>query len=318
MKHLDMFTGIGGMTLAVMPVSSPVGYCDRKLQSQVLLHQLIKNGQISNKPIVSEADEVAKHFSKDSVDMITAGFPCTGFSICGKRERFEHSESRAFGCLLRACRHFQPKLVFLENSPLVYDNINTRERVEKAFRRQGYNMIHCKVRATDVGLPHVRNRWFAVAHNNSLDKLQSGRISANLKVKGPYKEPKRTTLVKQLDVCNRFDLLKNAVIPGCATLALKTMLHAHSKGTISGEVMCNCKTLKPLGLIIKSGSQCFHKQYWPTLHGSWRRGAANITERSIRDIHTAVKYETKTVPGYVSVEWLEWLMGFPKAWTSAH
>lgn len=315
MKHLDMFSGIAGMTVAVKQISSAAGYCDHKTTAQGSLERLIRRKKLTAAIIIKEADDIPKHFAKGSIDMITAGFPCTGFSVCGKGEGFAHPESSAFSSLIKACKHLMPGIVFLENSPVVYDSLVIRTQVENALKRLGYMILHCKVKAKHVGLPHCRNRWFALAFTTALTKSQSLKLSKTLVVHKPYAEPARTTDTIQVGVCNRFDLLKNAVIPACATLALKSLLKSHSTGMTQGEVTCS-KIARPLDLIFRQGQSVFKKQFWPTLHGSWRRGASVMNERNIRDIHTAIKFETSTKSGHVNVEWLEWLMGFPRGWTA--
>ena len=183
MKHVDIFTGTAGMTLALKGISKPVAYCDCKAASQQVINKLCRKRQLPTAVMIDDAQKVAQKVGH--VDLVTAGFPCTGFCVCGNRSGFEHPDSKVFHTLVKMCAVMRPASIFLENSPVAYDNVEHRKKIENAFTRLGYNILHCKVSACDVGLPHRRTRWFALAHNKDFGRRLSTRCHKLCEINQP-------------------------------------------------------------------------------------------------------------------------------------
>ncbi|WP_443032972.1 DNA cytosine methyltransferase [Streptomyces sp. DH10] len=96
-----------------------------------------------------------------SVDIITAGFPCQDISNAGKRVGIEGSRSGIWANVAEAVRVLRPKLVFLEN----VSAIRSRgiDRVLGDLAACGYDAVWTCYRASAAGAPHHRDRWFLVA-----------------------------------------------------------------------------------------------------------------------------------------------------------
>ncbi|WP_326828135.1 DNA cytosine methyltransferase [Streptomyces sp. NBC_01751] len=95
------------------------------------------------------------------VDIITAGFPCQDISNAGKRVGIEGERSGIWANVSEAVRVLRPKLVFLEN----VGAIRSRgiDRVLGDLAACGYDAQWTCYRASAVGAPHHRDRWFCVA-----------------------------------------------------------------------------------------------------------------------------------------------------------
>lgn len=315
-QHLDLFTGIGGMTVALTGCSRPVAYCEKKDTAVRVLQNLVKRKLIPKAKIISDIklvnDEI-KNLPK--VTLITAGMPCTGFSSCGLKQGFHHVDSGVFKYLIQICASIKPPMVFLENSPNMYDVRRNRDKIEKAFLKLGYSMLHCKVGANHVNLPHRRTRWFALAYKDSLTVCMATSFQGRLQSLASYREPPRTAVNKEAHSIQRYDLLKNSVVPKCANVALKALLQAFINGSRQGLIMFTPQITQKNNFVMTNGSVTIKKCYWPTPHGCYFYGSPVLNARNSGDLPTAVKYEISSGTGVLSMAWVEWLMGYPRAWT---
>ena len=97
---LDLFSGIGGLSLALRDVLHPVAYCDICPSARSVLHARIADQSLPDAPIFTDVRSLsAKDVPEGSVDVIVAGFPCVGFSSMGLRSAF--ADGRGVGCSAR-------------------------------------------------------------------------------------------------------------------------------------------------------------------------------------------------------------------------
>ena len=296
--------------MALQGISIPRAYCDSCPHARRVLSINMDRGWLPRAPILHDVQHVPDHLL--NVDVVTAGFPCTGFSVCGSREAFKNQASALFFELVSVCKRAHPKLVIMENTPSIADSDSLR-MVITSFERFAYKIEWCLMPAYAVGLPHNRLRWFAIAYPLGLPK--SGLLKIWLRSKDKISqippEPSRTTSVIQTDHTVRFALLKNALIPACARKAVAYLLepgHHHTQPHFHKL---------DVRLRFQQKGTCFNKTLWPTLFGNYRNGSKTLTDRCSRDLLTAIKFEVKTKPGHVNFAFLEWLMGFPTGWTSS-
>jgi hypothetical protein len=86
---LDLFSGIGGITLALQPWIEPFAYCEIESYCQSVLLQRMQEGNLPKAPIW---DDIRTLSLKDCcfIDIIYGGFPCQDISVAGlqRRERW--------------------------------------------------------------------------------------------------------------------------------------------------------------------------------------------------------------------------------------
>jgi DNA (cytosine-5)-methyltransferase 1 len=101
-----------------------------------------------------------KKWSK-KVDIVTAGFPCQPFSVCGNKKGL--SDKRwIWPSIARILKEVLPKTVFLENvSGFVSMGL---ESVLSDLATLGYDAKWCCIPASAVGAPHERERFFMLAY----------------------------------------------------------------------------------------------------------------------------------------------------------
>lgn len=103
------------------------------------------------------------------VDIIHAGFPCQDISVAGKQAGVsEGTRSGLYREVLRIAGVVRPKQLFLENvSAILSNGLGT---VLGDLAALGYDTRWLCIRASDVGAPHHRDRWFCLArHTNGSD-----------------------------------------------------------------------------------------------------------------------------------------------------
>ena len=108
-----------------------------------------------------------------SVDIIHAGFPCTDISVAGKQAGVsEGTRSGLYREVLRIAGVVRPKQLFLENvSAILSNGLGT---VLGDLAALGYDTRWLCIRASDVGAPHHRDRWFLLANSNGDNRGASG------------------------------------------------------------------------------------------------------------------------------------------------
>ena len=109
-------------------------------------------------------------------DIITAGFPCQSVSVAGRHEGTA-SNYWLFDDIVKFIEGLRsrPTWVVLENvrNLLSHDDGRTAHGVFREVARLGFDLNYGVVRASDAGLPHKRERFFAVATH--ADAVGAGR-----------------------------------------------------------------------------------------------------------------------------------------------
>ena len=82
MNHLDLFSGIGGFSLALERVGfKTVGFCEVDPYCRLLLQKHWKGVTIHHDIKKLEAKDI-----KEPIDILTGGFPCQPYSVAGKQK----------------------------------------------------------------------------------------------------------------------------------------------------------------------------------------------------------------------------------------
>lgn len=181
LRALDLFSGIGGMSLALRGWTSTVAYCEINRFARSVLDHNAKRNELDAAPICKDIADLNERWMADNsvdargIDIVLAGFPCTGMSVAGSRGGFENESSALFFEIMRIADIVQPKMLFFENSAFIVSNglgVIVKELVE----RRGYALRYTCVAASAVGAPHRRNRWYCLAiKEESLGNIEERR-----------------------------------------------------------------------------------------------------------------------------------------------
>lgn len=107
------------------------------------------------------------------VDCIHAGFPCQDISVAGKQAGVsEGTRSGLYREVLRIAGIVRPRYLFLENVAAILSNgLGT---VLADLAAMGYDSRWICLRASDVGAPHHRDRWWLLADSGSGRQREQG------------------------------------------------------------------------------------------------------------------------------------------------
>ncbi|MFF3300817.1 DNA cytosine methyltransferase [Streptomyces sp. NPDC002908] len=108
-------------------------------------------------------------------DIVSAGFPCRNISNAGRKDGISGQWSRVWKNVAAAVGVIRPRYVFLENVAALRSR--GLDVVAADLAPIGYGIRWTCLRAGDpeVGAPHERDRWFAVAHPADADPHHLGR-----------------------------------------------------------------------------------------------------------------------------------------------
>lgn len=164
MNGLDLFSGIGGISIALEPWVRTVAYCEQDRYAQGVLFSRMQSGDIHRAPIWDDVTTLQSRVL-GTIDIITGGFPCQDISCAGNGAGLEGKRSGLFFEIVRLVGELRPKFVFLENVPAI--TVRGLDRVLLEFTAIGYDCRWTIVSAAELGAPHLRERWFLLAHTNS-------------------------------------------------------------------------------------------------------------------------------------------------------
>ena len=190
MNGLDLFSGIGGMSVALQDWVRPIAYCEIDPYCQgVLLSRMYDRG-LEEAPIWDDIKTLSGNFFREKeIDIIYGGFPCQDISIAGIGKGLAGQRSGLFFEIIRLLRETRPRFLFLENVPA----ITTRGGIEviKEVAALGYDCRWCVISASSIGALHKRDRWFMLAKSNLCDSNIQSSKQANKETKS-YASEKET------------------------------------------------------------------------------------------------------------------------------
>jgi len=177
LNGLDLFSGIGGITLALQDWVRPVAYCEQDRYCQAVLLSKMQDGALPNAGVWDDVRTLDAEELPSRIDIIYGGFPCQDISSAGYGVGLGGERSGLFFHIARLVKETNPRFVFLENVPA----IRTRglNSVVQTFTELGYDCRWTVVSAAEVGAPHLRKRWFMLAHSASA-RLERPRVDGNV------------------------------------------------------------------------------------------------------------------------------------------
>lgn len=161
LRHLSLFSGIGGLDLAATWAGfTTIAFCERDAFCQAVLRR-----HWPGVPIYADIADLtdAVVAGLGPIDLLSGGFPCQPFSNAGKRlgqadDRYLWPEMR------RVIAAARPGWVCAEN---VDDLVRMAlDDVLADLEALGYTGGAVVLPACAVGAPHIRERCFVVAHAN--------------------------------------------------------------------------------------------------------------------------------------------------------
>ncbi|PSB10844.1 DNA cytosine methyltransferase [Pleurocapsa sp. CCALA 161] len=176
-KFIDLFAGIGGFRLAF----EQAGYeCVYSSEIDSACQEVYFNN-FGDKP-QNDITQINIEEIPDC-DILTAGFPCQPFSICGKRQGFEDTRGTLFFHICEIIAVKQPSVVLLENVKhlIHHDKGRTLDTILYSLEYLGYLVDYKILNSKDFGLPQNRERIIIFATKNK--KFDFNKIETNKSIK---------------------------------------------------------------------------------------------------------------------------------------
>jgi hypothetical protein len=222
LRSLDLFSGVGGITLALEGICKPVAYCDIDRTAQAVLVARMADGSLPKAPIHDDVTKLTAADLRGKVDIIVGGWPCQDLSLMGLRKGMgTGTRSGLISEVYRLVDELRPKALFLENVPEAL-NQGFQAMKEAFVGKRGYEMRWAIVPASAVGAPHLRRRFFCLITRPGFHRT----FQVNYVPKAWKTEPPRMKLVLQ---SKRSPLMGNSVVPDCVRAAFVTLAGGFAK-----------------------------------------------------------------------------------------
>jgi len=240
---LDLFRGCGGISLALQEWVRPIAYCEIDRYAQGVLLSRMGSGDLPTAPIWDDVKTLDGERFKGKIDIIYGGFPCQDISVAGNGKGLGGERSGLFFEVCRLVKEIAPSFIFLENVPA----IRTRglREVVISLTNMGYDCRWTCISAKEIGAPHIRKRWFLLAHSKceSLREQSGGRSwkgwtsSAEPMVFNQWET--KPNMGRMVDGCtfrvDRIKTLGNGVVPAQVKEAFERLIGLPSGLTVGQE-----------------------------------------------------------------------------------
>lgn len=157
-RHLDLFSGIGGFALGLRQASADfrtIAFCEINPYAQEVLRK-----NFARTPILHDVSTL--NGSEYESDLITAGFPCQDLSIAGKQRGLEGQRSGLFYQTLRIADESQARIILYENSPELIRRDHFREAFVTSLQEREWGVVWRICSAREFGAMHKRERVYAL------------------------------------------------------------------------------------------------------------------------------------------------------------
>lgn len=333
LRALDLFSGIGGITHGLRGIVTPIAYVEKNTDARGFLKQKHPEIPVFDDVCAFDATEL-----NGKVDIITGGWPCTGFSVAGKGTGFDHEASGLFREIVRITKECEPKYLFLENSHVLSTPENIRVVVD-AFDELGYDCRWLTCQATCVGALHQRRRWFCLLNKRCVDtKICIPDVN---KFDWTVNEPARQVEKYSVENRNILGFLGNAVVLQQVRYAFDTLVNLstlqrksnekngvsvngdittfklrHQKTPVMNIVISPRENESSFALrcdVTKILTKPVVAAFWstPTYMMRYSKSPRTLTERSVKMLSAQVSFSEGGRHGwYLNYKWVAWLMGF--------
>jgi DNA (cytosine-5)-methyltransferase 1 len=176
LNGLDLFSGIGGLSVGLSEWVKPVAYCEIDRYAAAVLFSRMSDGNLPAAPIFPDVRSLSKEILP-SIDIIYGGFPCQDISVAGHGKGLAGERSGLFFEIVRLAKEIQPTFLFLENVPAITGR--GLDTIIREITKAGYDVRWTTLSAQEIGAPHKRERWWLLGHskhNGSLTTKKRGSI----------------------------------------------------------------------------------------------------------------------------------------------
>lgn len=175
-SHLDLCSGIGGFALAAQWAGmQTIGFCEIDPWCQKVISKHWPNLPVHEDVRTLNGgmvDEWRQQRGFDTIDLLTAGYPCQPFSLAGKRTG-ENDDRHLWPSIMQLVRGIRPRWCIFEN---VAGHITMGlDSVLTDLESEDYTWWSLVIPAASVDAPHRRDRVWIIAADASGERIQGLR-----------------------------------------------------------------------------------------------------------------------------------------------
>ena len=163
-KFFDAFAGIGGFRSGLEQAGGYecVGFCEIDKYASAAYKAMYDTEKEAYYSDITKIDTAGM----PDFDLLTGGFPCQSYSVCGYGRGFDDPRGALFFELARIVKEKRPAAFLFENVPrlISHDSFRTFQTVLCTLSELGYClewMVHNSAR---FGVPQSRKRVYIVGH----------------------------------------------------------------------------------------------------------------------------------------------------------
>ena len=181
LRHLDLFSGIGGFTLAAKQLGGiqTTQFVEINTDAQRVLRS-----HFPDIPIHSDIRDY--HPEPGEFEIITMGFPCTGTSNAGSKTGLSHPASSLWREGFRVLLEAQPKFCIMEQPEgVIRRGLRT---ILASLYMAGYQSEVETVSAGELGAGHQRFRLFIISYSDEWANFYKMRPAGQVKCEKWFKD----------------------------------------------------------------------------------------------------------------------------------
>lgn len=165
MRHLSLFSGVGGLDIAAhMAGIETVAFVEWEEYPQKILQKRF------SQPVFGDIRKVTKQTLTDAgviddertIDIISGGPPCQPFSVAGK-QRGAEDDRHLWPEMRRLINELRPRWVVIENVANLVNMV--LDDILSDLENEGYTARPFIIPACATGAAHRRDRCFIVGHS---------------------------------------------------------------------------------------------------------------------------------------------------------
>lgn len=154
-----------GFHLATGGAAHAVAFVEREAYAAACLVARMADSALAPAPVWDDINTFDGRAWRGAVDCVIGGTPCQDLSVAGKQAGLDGERSRLFYQQVRIADECDAPFFAWEN---VGGAARALPAVHAELARHGYVGATVSIRASDVGAPHRRRRFFLLAHRRGV------------------------------------------------------------------------------------------------------------------------------------------------------
>ena len=179
MKTLDLFCGVGGLSIGFQKAGFDLVGAVDKWDSAVNLYNL-NNHIFGHKAITFDLTEF-KNLDFDNefgnIECVIGGPPCQDFSSAGKRVESDNADLTVV--FAKIIEQIRPSFFVMENVTRTQKSFSFI-KAKKIFVNSGYGLTEVVLDASLCGVPQKRKRFFCIGELNGTENFLIGHLKKDI------------------------------------------------------------------------------------------------------------------------------------------